>query len=334
MDIKTCEELLSRPSPGLLQEGKSWQGDLIILGVGGKMGPTLAMMARRALPTNCRVIGVSLFSDNELRRHLEEQGIETLSGDLLDENFLAGLPDATSVMYMAGLKFGSTGDPAFTWAINTLLPAMVARRYSKSRIAAFSTGNIYPFIDVTSGGCKEDHTPAPLGEYAQSCLGRERMLQYYSSKNATPTVILRLNYATELRYGVMVDVANKVLHQEPIDLTMGHFNLIWQGDANNMALRALALAKSPAEVLNITGPDIVSIRALASQFSVLFGKAPIFTGQESGNALLNNPARALALFGLPAVSLQQMIEWVAAWLLENKPLLNKPTHFEQRNGRY
>ncbi len=334
MDITTLEELLSRPSAGLLEEGKSWQGDLLILGVGGKMGPTLAMMARRALPARCRVIGVSLFSDENTPRRLQEQGVETIAGDLLDEAFLAGLPEAPSVMYMAGLKFGSTGNPAFTWAMNTLLPAMVARRYPKSRIAAFSTGNIYPFVDITGGGCKEDQAPAPLGEYAQSCLGRERMLQYFSIKNSTPMVLLRLNYATELRYGVIVDVATKVLHQEPIDLTMGHFNLIWQGDANNMALRALAHAKSPAEILNITGPGVISIRNLASQFGEIFGKPPIFTGQESGNALLNNPGRALALFGQPGVSLPQMIEWVAAWLQANKPLLNKPTHFEQRNGQY
>jgi nucleoside-diphosphate-sugar epimerase len=334
MDISTLEELLSRPSPGLLDDFKSLCGDLMILGVAGKMGPTLAVMARRALPAQNRVIGVSRFSSTEMRQSLENRGVETLVGNLLDEEFLSHLPDVPHIVYMAGMKFGSDDNPATTWAMNTHLPAMVARRFPKARIAAFSTGNVYPFVAVTSGGCDECHPIGPVGEYAQSCLGRERMLQYFSLKNQTPIVIIRLNYAAELRYGVIVDIAARVYAGQSIDLAMGHFNVIWQGDANSMALRSLSLAQSPAEILNVTGAETVSIRWLAQQFGNLFGKSPVFVGHEAETALLNNAARALQLFGPPSVSLPQMICWVAEWIQESKPLLNKPTHFEQRDGRF
>jgi len=334
MDIETLEEMLSRPSAGLLADFASFRGDLLILGVGGKMGPTLAVMARRALAPAHRVIGASLFSSAEQRQHLESKGVETLEGDLLDETFLAQLPESENIIYMAGLKFGSLENPAITWAMNTLLPALVARRFPRSRMVAFSTGNVYPFVPVRSGGCLESHPTQPLGEYAQSCLGRERMLQYFSLKNNTAMVIMRLNYATELRYGVVVDIATRVFQGQAIDLTMGHFNMIWQGDANNMALRSLALAESPARILNVTGPDIISVRSLAEQFGTIFGKPPLFTGQEAGNALLSNAAFALERFGTATVSLAQMIPWVAEWLQQGGPLLNKPTHFEERAGKY
>ncbi len=334
MDIKTLEERLSRPTPGLITDFQMLNGDVLILGVGGKMGPTLATMARRALPGRHKVIGASLFSSQEMRQSLEDAGIETLQGDLLDEAFLRALPEVPNIIYMAGFKFGSAENPAYTWAINTLLPAMVARRFPTSRIAAFSTGNVYPFVPASSGGCVETHPVGPVGEYAQSCLGRERMLQYFSLVNKTPMVIIRLNYAVEMRYGVLVDIAQKVRNSEPIDLTVGHCNFIWQGDANAMALRALKLAASPAEILNLTGGEVYSIRQLATEFGKLFQIEPIFVSSESGSALLNNARRALDLLGPLTVSVEEIIRWTAEWILEEQPMLNKPTHFETSDGTY
>jgi nucleoside-diphosphate-sugar epimerase len=298
------------------------------------MGPTLAKMARRALPGAYKVMGASLFSSQEMRQNLEEAGVETLAGDLLDEAFLQSLPDVPNIMYMAGFKFGSAENPAYTWAINTLLPAMVAKRFPKSRIAAFSTGNVYPFVAASSGGCLESHPVGPVGEYAQSCLGRERMLQYFSLINGTPMVIIRLNYAVETRYGVLVDIAQKVRNGEPIDLTVGHCNFIWQGDANAIALRALKLANSPAEILNVTGGEVHSIRELAEKFGKMFQIEPIFVNSESGTALLNNAKRSLDLFGPLTVSVDEIIRWTAEWILDEQPMLNKPTHFETSDGKY
>ncbi|HPI73754.1 MAG TPA: NAD-dependent epimerase/dehydratase family protein [bacterium] len=332
--IAELDERLSRPSSGLIKDFQSLHGDLLVLGAGGKMGPTLSIMARRALPAAQRVIAVSLFGADRVQQNLEAHGVETISGDLLDEAFLKQLPDIANIVYMAGLKFGSTENPAETWAMNVLLPAKVAHRFPNSRIVAFSTGNVYPFVPVASGGCVESDPPGPVGEYAQSCLGRERMFQYYSLKNRTAVTLFRLNYASELRYGVIVDVATRVFKQEAIDLTMGHFNVIWQGDANNMALRSLLLADVPPRLLNVTGPEIVSIRWLAEQFAALFGVQPVFTGTESETALLSNPAAAIAHFGEPEVSVKQMIPWVADWLKQGGALLNKPTHFEERGGKY
>lgn len=335
--MKTAAELderLSRPSSGLLKDFQSLRGDLLVLGAGGKMGPTLSIMARRALPAAQRVFAVSLFGADQVQHDLEAQGVETISGDLLDEAFLKQLPNSANIVYMAGLKFGSTENPSETWAMNVLLPAKVAQRFANSRMVAFSTGNVYPFVPVASGGCVESDLPGPVGEYAQSCLGRERMFQYFSLKNRTAVTLFRLNYASELRYGVIVDVATRVFNREAIDLTMGHFNVIWQGDANNMALRSLLLADVPARLLNVTGPEIVSIRWLAEQFAALFGVQPVFTGKESQTALLSNPAAAIAHFGEPEVSVRHMIPWVADWLQQGGTLLNKPTHFEERGGKY
>jgi nucleoside-diphosphate-sugar epimerase len=312
-------------------------GDLLILGVAGKMGPSLAARARRAADeagVKPRIIGVARFSDPALRRQLEETGVETIQADLLDPDQLAALPDAPNVLFMAGRKFGSTGDESLTWAMNVLAPAMVARRYQRSRIVAFSSGNVYPFTPVASGGPTEDDPVGPVGEYAQSALGRERMFQYFSSRLGTPVVILRLNYAIDLRYGVLVDIGTKVFERRPIDLAMGYANVIWQGDANSVALRSFAHAKSPALILNLTGPEILPVRKVAEQFGQLLGIQPTFEGREAETALLNNAARCNRLFGNPSVTPDQMIEWIASWLRGGGRLLNKPTHFEARDGKF
>jgi nucleoside-diphosphate-sugar epimerase len=331
------EEVLSRPSEADKRALRELGGDLLILGVAGKMGPSLAARARRAADeagVKPRIIGVARFSDGTLRRQLEGAGIETIQADLLDPDQLAALPDVPNVLFMAGRKFGSTGDEPLTWAMNVLVPAMVARRYQQSRIVAFSSGNVYPFTPVASGGPTEDDPVGPVGEYAQSALGRERMFQYFSSRLGTPAVILRLNYAIDLRYGVLVDIGTKVLERRPIDLAMGYANVIWQGDANSVALRSFAHTKSPALMLNLTGPEVLSVRKVAEQFGRFFGVQPVFEGREAETALLNNAAQCARLFGNPQVSPDQMIEWIAGWLQGGGRLLNKPTHFEARDGKF
>jgi len=331
------DEFLSRPYPEDQEAIRALEGDLLILGVGGKMGPSLAIRAARAAEQaglRRRIIGVSRFSDAALRRQLEAAGVETLSADLLDFNGLARLPDAPNVIFMAARKFGSTGDEALTWAMNALLPARVAERYRQARIVAFSSGNVYPFVPVDSGGATEQTPPGPVGEYAQSVLARERLFEYQSRRYGTPVVLLRLNYAVELRYGVLVDLARKVYSREPIDVTMGHVNVIWQGDANSVCLRSFSLCQSPPAVLNLTGPGTLSVRKLAIDFGRRFGIEPVFTGREAETALLNNASRCHALFGLPRVTLDEMLDAVAHWITAGGRLLDKPTHFEVRNGRF
>ncbi|MDZ7338362.1 MAG: NAD(P)-dependent oxidoreductase [candidate division KSB1 bacterium] len=336
-DEEHLERLLSEPTPEVTEAMGELDGDLLILGVGGKIGPSLARMARQASEAagkKRRIIGVALFESEQARVRLEREGIQCIHGDLLDRTLLEGLPDAPNVIFMAGMKFGSTENLALTWAINCYLPGLVAERFRKSRIVAFSTGCVYPLVPVTSGGSLEGDAPQPVGEYAQSCLGRERMFDYGSRTHGTPVALIRLNYAVEMRYGVLVDVARKVLAEEPIDLTMGHVNVIWQGDVNAMVLRCLRHCQAPPLVLNITGPETVSIRWLAHQFGALFGKVPRFVGEESGTALLSNAARAFGLFGYPRVPLEVLIRWTADWMDKGGPLLHKPTHFEVRNGRF
>ena len=336
-DVRQLEDLLSEPSSGVIETFSQLEGDLLILGVGGKMGPTLARMARRASDLSGRkrqIFGASKFESESVIDELENDGIKIFSGNLLEESFLASLPDAENIIYMAGLKFGSTENAALTWAINTHLPALVAKRFHSSRIVAFSTGNVYPLASVHSGGCVETDDLGPVGEYAQSCLGRERIFQYFSQECHTSVTIIRLNYAVEMRYGVLVDIAQKVKSNQPIDLSMGHFNAIWQGDANAMTLQSLTLCASPAFVLNVTGPEIIFIRSVAQEFGRIFSIEPLFIGQESGTALLNNASLAHKLLGMPRASLTQMITWIADWIERDQPLLNKPTHFEERKGKY
>ena len=336
-DVTQLEDLLSDPTPAVEDVMRQLDGDVIVLGVAGKMGPTLARMARRATElagVRRRIIGVSRFAspahEDELRRH----GVETIRCDLLDERAVADLPDARNVIFMAGRKFGSTGDEPLTWAMNTYLPSIVCRRYRDSRIVAFSTGNVYGLTRAGNGGSVETDTPRPVGEYAMSCLGRERMFEHFSRALGTRVAVVRLNYAVEMRYGVLVDLARRVLAGQPIDLAMGYFNVIWQGDANAMALGLLHHAASPALVVNLAGPEELSVRDTCETFGKLMNRTVTFSGKEAPDALLSNSERARTMFGEPRVSAPQLIAWTADWVQRGGASLDKPTHFESRDGRF
>jgi len=331
------EDLMTTPSPALVASLAALEGDLIVLGVGGKMGPTLARLARRGLDeanARARVLGVARFSDPVVRDRLEAAGVETIAADLLEDDALAGLPDAPNVIYLAARKFGSTGDEPLTWAMNTYLPARVADRYRDARIVALSTGNVYPLTPIDGGGPTEEAPPGPIGEYAQSCLGRERMLTYFSQRFGTPVALIRLNYAIDLRYGVLLDIGRKVYEGRPIDLAMGHVNVIWQGDANRAILQSLVHCSSPPFVLNLTGPKTVSVRAAAERFGERLQRSPVFSGSEAPTALLSDASRYVALMGPPAVEVDRMIDWIAHWIQLGGATLAKPTHFETRDGRF
>ncbi|MCX8183775.1 MAG: NAD(P)-dependent oxidoreductase [Crenarchaeota archaeon] len=331
------DEILSRPMHETVKAVSQLDGDILILGVSGKIGPTLARLVKRAVDEaglGKRVIGASRFSTPGLREELEKAGVETVPCDLLEEDQLDRLPDASNVIYMVGRKFGTKEDSSLTWAVNTLIPAMISRRFRRSKIVVFSTGNVYPLVPVSSGGADESTPPDPVGEYAQSCLGRERMFEYACKKYGLKTTFLRLNYAVELRYGVLLDVAQKVFEGSPIDLRMGYVNVIWQGDVNNIAVRSLELCNSPPEIINVTGPDIVSVRWLAERFGEFFQREPVFANREMEKALLSNASKCFRLFGPPAVTLEQMMKWVAHWVVIRGWTLNKPTHFEVIDGRF
>jgi len=333
--ITDLEDFMTAPTPDLVADMKSIEGDILVLGVGGKMGPTLARLAKRALPLGQRVIGVARFSEPGLREDLAQHGVETIAADLLDRAALEGLPKAANVIFMAGRKFGATGDVPLTWAMNVQVPAMVAEVFKASRIVAFSTGCVYPFVPVDSGGATEDIPPVPPpGDYATSCAGRERMFEYFSARHETPGRLFRLNYAIDMRYGVLHDVGRKVRDGETIDLAMGHVNVIWQGDANAVALRCLAHATTPTSPINVTGPETIEIRWLAGEFGRLFGKAPKLSGTPAPTGWINNSARMVKEFGPPKVPLSKMIEWTADWLSRDMATLNKPTHYEVRDGKY
>lgn len=335
--IEALEERLTRPDPALIDFVKTLDGDLVIVGVGGKMGPTLARMAARAdqaAGVSRRITGVSTFSQSGLREQLESVGVATHKADLLAPGAVASLPDAANVIYMLGRKFGSTGAEWLTWATNVLVAGRVAERYAASRIVAFSSGNVYPFVPVDSGGATEDTPSGPVGEYAMSCLGRERMFDHFSNEAGTRVLHYRLNYAVDLRYGVVVDIAQRILRQEPIDLSAGYFNVIWQGYANSVALKCLGLASSPPALLNVTGMERACVRELATRLGGLLGVAPVFRGTESPTALLSNASRCHARFGSPDIDLDTMVEWAAAWLKQGGVTLNKPTHFEARDGKF
>ncbi|MGD1158459.1 MAG: NAD-dependent epimerase/dehydratase family protein [Terriglobia bacterium] len=331
------EDLLSTPSPEDIALFREVEGDLLIVGVAGKMGPSLARRAVRAAQAagvKKRILGVSRFSSPAVERFLQQAGVETLRADLLESSSVATLPEAPNVIFMAGRKFGSTGAESLTWAMNAYLPALVAERFRHSRIVAFSSGNVYPLVPILSGGATEEIAPEPLGEYAQSVLARERLLEHFSRCHDTPVALLRLNYATDLRYGVLLDIGSKVFEGRSVDVTMGAVNVIWQGDANSVALRSLAHCQSPPLILNLTGPEALSIRAVAKRFGESFGKEPILEGQEASTALLSNAGRCHRLFGFPSVTIDQMIAWTAHWIKRGGPTLNKPTHFETRDGRF
>jgi nucleoside-diphosphate-sugar epimerase len=333
-DVSHLEEVMTAPSPALIEDLAGLEGDILVLGVGGKMGPTLARLAKRAAPKK-RVIGVARFSDAAARTALEAHGVECLRADLLDRGAVEALPDAPNVVFMAGRKFGSTGREDLTWATNVLVPAHVAARYAVSRLVAFSTACVYPYVPVSAGGADESTpTTPPPGEYAASCVGRERVLEHLSRTHGTPGRLLRLSYAIDMRYGVLHDLATQVLAGRPIDLTMGHVNVIWQGDANEVALRALARCSTPTSALNVSGPEVQSVRHLADRLGERLGRAPVFTGREAGDAWVVDCGEMVRLFGPPRVPIETLIAWQADWLLRDKPSLGRETHFETRDGRY
>ena len=338
-DEAQLEDALSRPTQRLCDDFAALDGNIIVLGAGGKMGPSLARMARRALDAagreGQRVLAVARFSDPAARRLLEDAGVPTIPADLSDRAQVAALPDAANVVFMAGQKFGTTDAPENTWMMNTYVPALVAERYAGAkRLVVFSTGCVYSNVTPASGGSREGDSTEPLGDYANSCVGRERIFTYFAKKNRTPTTLFRLNYAIDLRYGVLVDIARKVRSGEPIDVTMGYANVIWQGDANAQALQSLLHATVPPRAINVTGAEILSVRELAQKFGERFGVTPKIIGQEAPTALLSNPDRAYNLLGAPTLPLETLIRWVGDWLLGGNRLLNKPTHYETRDGKY
>jgi len=331
------EERLSRPTEADTAVMAALDGDVIILGVGGKMGPSLARLARRACDQGSvkkRIIAVARFSNKNLQAGLETDGIETIAADLLEPGVLGKLPDVPNVIFMAARKFGTSDSQHFTWAMNTYLPGLVAERYRKSRIAAFSTGNVYPLRAATQGGADECCPLDPVGEYAQSAVGRERMFEYASHRWSTPVTILRLNYAIDLRYGVLLDIGTAVFERRAVDLRMPLVNVIWQGDANSMVLRSLVHCQSPPLVLNITGPETLGVRYLAEEFGRRFRIEPIFETEELPSALLNNAAKSHQLLGYPTVTPAEMIDWTAHWISLGNARVNKPTHFQTRNGKF
>lgn len=335
--VEELENLMTEPSDALVEDMRKINGNILILGIGGKMGPTLAIMAKRAIDkagVDKKVIGVSRFSNGTLKEDLEKAGIETISTDLLNDEQLKLLPKEKNIIYMAGNKFGTTGNEHFTWAMNTYLPGRVAEHFKGANIVAFSTGNVYPLVPLSQGGCDELHEIAPVGEYGQSSLGRERVFTYFSHKDNTPLTVFRLNYAIDMRYGVLLEIARSVYNGIPLDLSMGHVNVIWQGDANEYAIRSLLRASSPPTILNVTGPETLSVRWLANEFGTLLGKTPVFEGVEQENALLNNASKAHKEFGYPRVSIREMIEWTATWVANDGETINKPTHFQERKGQF
>ena len=335
--VEQLEDLLSEPTKPVVELMRRLRGDIILLGAAGKIGPSLARMARRASDAaglHRRIIGVSRFSNPEEQARFHAQGVETVRCDLLDEPAVAHLPPAPNVIYLAGLKFGSTEDAARTWAMNTYLPSIVCRKYRDSRIVGFSTGAVYGLTSRAEAGSRETDSPQPVGEYAMSCLGRERMFEYFSRAWTIPAALIRLFYACELRYGVLVDLAHKILSGDPIDLAMGSFNIIWQGDCNAMTLLAFDHVASPPFVINVTGSELLSIREVSVTMGRLLGKTPKFRRVELETACLGNAGQAHRLFGKPGVSAEQLIEWVVDWVKRGGQSLGKPTHFEVRDGRY
>lgn len=330
-------EMLTTPSAKLIEDVKKIEGDIMVLGAGGKMGPTLCVLAKNAVKAagiKKRVIAVSRFSDPIALELLHSNGVETISADLLDKESLDALPEVENIIYMAGRKFGTDGQEYLTWAMNATLPAFVAYKFRKSNIVVFSSGNIYPIVPLSKGGCTEDDKVAPIGEYAQSCLARERAFEYASHKYGTKVFIYRLNFAVDLRYGVIFDCAKKILDGTPISLTTPCFNFIWQGSANEIAIRGLLHCESPMKIMNVTGPETVSIKEASLKLGKYLGKSPVFEGEEGNTAYLNNASRCVETFGYPDVSPETLIRWQAEYILDGGRTIDKPTHFEERKGSY
>ena len=337
-NLAELEERLSRPNDAVVSAMKAIDGDLLILGAGGKMGPSLAKLARRASDMAGkprRIVAVARFSNSDLPAELSGQGVETIACDLLEPGALGRLPEIPNVIFMAARKFGTSGDEHLTWAMNTYLPGLVAERFRDCRIVTFSTGNVYPLRSVAQGGAVETTPVDPIGEYAQSALGRERMFQYASARWGTQVTILRLNYAVELRYGVLVDIGLAVFERRPVSISMPYVNVIWQGDANSWCLRSFAHCQSPPFILNITGPETLCVREVAAEFGRHFGVEPVLAPDANNStALLNDASKANAIFGNPSVTPAEMIGWIADWIQQGGVMLNKPTHFQERKGRF
>lgn len=336
-DEAQLDDVLTRPRPELVEFIRQVRSPLLVLGAGGKMGPSLALLACRAAAAaghKLRVIAVSRFNDASTRKWLAARGVETNSCDLFNRDEISRLPNASDILYLVGVKFGTSQNPSLTWAANTIIPANVAGRFPQARIVALSTGNVYPLVPVASGGATETNPLTPLGEYANAAVARERIFEFHSQRHGTPMVLVRLNYAVELRYGVICDIAQKVWTGEPVQLASGYFNCIWQGDANDAIVRALGLAASPPLPLNLTGPEVLSTRTVASRLGELLGRPPKFEGTEASTALLNNAALACRLLGPPPTPLEYVLRWTAHWIKQGGVSFNKPTHFEARDGKY
>ncbi len=333
--LRSEQELMAQmtaPTPAVREAVQALDSDIMVLGVAGKMGPTLAEMLVRAGAK--RVIGVSRFSSPDSRRYLDSVGVDTVACDLLDDESVAKLPDAPYLYLLAGFKFGSSGAPSLNWAMNTLVPAKLMERFPASRMVYVSSGNVYRFMPVDGSGADEDAALGPVGEYAESRLGGERLVEYYAERNGTPTLIVRLFYATELRYGIILDIATKVKEQTPIDLAMGYANQIWQGDACDMLARSFPLCASPADIINLTGTEKLSVQAVAESLGERLGVAPIFTGEPEPTALLGDATRYVETFGAPRVPPEQIIDWVAWWVKHDGATLGKPTKYESRTGNF
>ncbi len=337
IEIETQYRNMLKPSEALIGDIAKIEGDIMVLGAGGKMGPSLCRLARQAISQaglNKKVIAVSRFSEEGLQQELNDEGIETLSADLLNDEALQSLPEVKNVLYLAGTKFGTKGNESFTWAMNAYLPGRVAEKFRHSRIVVFSTGNVYPLTPVVMGGATEDHAPAPVGEYAQSCLGRERIFQYSAAKYKTPLLIYRLNYANDVTYGVLLEVAKSVNDNRPVDVAMGNVNVIWQGDANEFAIRSLLHCSVPPKVLNITGPETLSVRQIAIGFGKMLGTNPVFMNEEKPTALLSNAAASFQLFGYPNTPVKKVMELLVQWIRQGGTTLDKATHFQEREGQF
>ncbi|SCF03813.1 Nucleoside-diphosphate-sugar epimerase [Micromonospora coriariae] len=335
--VADLEERLSRPRDVLVDDLRKLDGDILVLGAGGKLGPSLVRLALRgvaAAGTGARVVAVSRFSEAGLADALRDEGAEVVEADVADDATLAALPDAANVVFLVGAKFGTSGREHATWATNTYLPGRVAQRFAGSRLVALSTGNVYPLVPVTAGGCVEQTPVQPVGEYAMSCLGRERILTNFALRDDTPLALIRLNYAVEMRYGVLVDIARAVHAGQAVDLTMGHANVVWQGYANEVVLRSLHHTATPPFVLNLTGPELVSVRQVSAAVAARLGREPILTGTEAPTALLSNAQLCHGLFGYPDVTLAELIELTADWVADGQPLLDKPTGFQRRDGKF
>jgi nucleoside-diphosphate-sugar epimerase len=332
--VAELEDRLSEPSSALIADLAALDGDILVLGAGGKLGPSLTRLALRAVNGSKTVTAVSRFGDKAGADALAAAGAKIVSADITDEATLAKLPAAANVVFLVGSKFGSTGREADTWYTNAYLPGRVADRYKSSRIVVLSTGNVYAFAAVGSGGPTEEVAPSPVGEYAMSCLGRERVMSRFAQHNKTPLAIVRLNYAVEMRYGVLIDIARTVFAGTPVDVTMSAVNVVWQGYANEATLRSLRHATPDPFILNVAGPETLSVRQLATDFGRIFGIEPLLTGSEAPTALLSNSGKCVRLFGYPSVPLGQLMEWTANWIKDGLPLLGKPTGFQKRDGKF